>query len=86
MGLIEYYIIFAVTTAIACWYDSFWPLVSEARSVGIVNEFTQHPLMSSIIFLILSSLAAPILIIPFLSAEKSERFRDGLRKSIFEQK
>jgi len=85
MGLIEYYLIFALATAIACWYEFFWPLLSEARKIGVDNEFTKYPVMSSLIYVIISTIIAPVLIVPFLSTEKSQRFKNGLKKSIFEQ-
>jgi len=86
MGLIEYYIIFALTTGIACCYEFFWPTIKEAKERGIVNEFTEYPVMSSLIYICISTIIAPILLIPFLSTKKSELFRQGLRNSIFNDK
>lgn len=85
MGLIEYYIIFALATAIACWYEFYWPVMQEARSQGIENVTTNNPVLSSIVYIIISTIIAPVLIIPFLSTEKSELFRNGLRRGIFEK-
>lgn len=85
MGLIEYYIIFALTTAIACWYEFYWPVMQEAKSQGIENVTTNNPILSSVVYIIISTVIAPVLIIPFLSTEKSEQFRNGLRRGIFEK-
>lgn len=85
MGLIEYYIIFALTTAFACWYEFYWPVMQEARSQGIQNVTTQNPVLSSVVYIIISAVIAPVLIIPFLSTTKSEQFKNGLRRGIFEK-
>jgi hypothetical protein len=78
----EYYIIFALTTALACCYEFFWPCIQEAKTLGVDNEFTRHPLLSCIIYTCVSTIIAPLLIIPFLSTTKSEKFRQGLRNTI----
>lgn len=85
MGLIEYYIIFALATGIACWYEFYWPVMKEASNANIDNVTTRHPVLSSIVYIVISTIIAPVLIAPFLSTRKSEQFRQGLRKGIFEQ-
>lgn len=85
MGLIEYYIIFALTTGIACWFVFYWPVMQEARAEGIDNVTTQNPMLSSVVYIIISTIIAPVLIIPFLSNSRAEQFKEGLRKSIFEK-
>lgn len=85
MGLIEYYLIFALATGIACWYEFYWPVMQEARTAGVINVVTSNPLLSSVVYIVMSTIIAPVLIIPFLSTRKSELFKEGLRKSIFEE-
>lgn len=85
MGLIEYYIIFALTTGISCWFVFYWPVMREAKALGIENVTTQNPLLSSIVYIVISTIIAPVLIIPFLSNKRSEQFKEGLRKGIFEK-
>lgn len=85
MGLIEYYIIFALTTAIACWYEFYWPVMREAKELGIENVTTNNPVLSSVVYIMISTVIAPVLVVPFFSSKKSELFRQGLRKGIFEK-
>jgi hypothetical protein len=83
MGLIELYILFALTTSITCCILFFLPLIGEAKSEGIENEFTKYPIMSAIIYLVIGCIMAPFLILPILFESKAEQFRRGLRTSIF---
>ena len=85
MGLIELYILFALTTSITCCLLFFWPLISEARDAGINNEFTQYPIMSSAIFIVISCIMAPFLILPILFESKAEQFRRSLHSNIFDK-
>jgi hypothetical protein len=83
MGLIELYIIFALTTSITCCILFFLPILGEAKEEGIDNEFTQYPIMSTIVYIIISCIMAPFLIMPILFESKAEQFKQGLRNSMF---
>lgn len=83
MGLIEYYIIFALATSLACCYEFFWPTIVEAKDLGISNEFTEYPKLSCFIYICISTIMAPILVLPLLSSVKAEQFKNGLRNAIF---
>lgn len=82
MGLIEYYIIFALSTSLACWYLFFWPILNFVKSKGVDNEFTRYPILSSVIYIIVSAIIAPVLIFPLLFPNSAVSFRRGLLKSI----
>ena len=82
MELIEYYFIFALATACACCYEFFWPAIQEAKLLGVQNEFTEYPILSVIIYICISTIVAPILVVPILFTESGERFRNGLRNTI----
>ena len=82
MELIEYYFIFAIATALSCCYEFFWPAVKEARVLGIENEFTEYPKLSAFIYICISALIAPILVIPLVHTSSGERFRNGLWNTI----
>lgn len=86
MGLIEYYCIFALATACACCYEFFWPTISEAKLLGVQNEFTEYPVLSAFIYICISALVAPILVLPMLFNDSGERFRNGLRNTIVHNK
>ena len=85
MGIIELYLIFALTTSITCCILFFLPVLGEIRSQGVINEFTQHPIISTIIFIGVSCILAPFLILPILFEARAEDFKRGLRKSIVEK-
>lgn len=82
MGLIELYLIFALTTSITCCLLFFLPILGEARNSGIDNEFTRYPVVSTITYIVISTIMAPFLILPILSESKAENFRRGLRESV----
>lgn len=83
MGLIELYILFALTTSITCCILFFLPVLAEAKAEGIDNEFTNYPIMSAVIYVIIGFIMAPVLILPILFESKAEQFRRGLKNSIF---
>ena len=82
MGLIELYIIFALTTSITCCILFFLPILSEVKSEGIDNEFTRYPVISTLTYIVVSFIMAPALILPILFESKAEQFRRGLRNSM----
>jgi hypothetical protein len=82
MELIGYYVIFAFTTSITACIFWFWPLVQEAQQLEVVNSFTQYPLISTVIYIFISALVAPMLIPPMFSQAMADRFSRGLRTEI----
>lgn len=86
MGPIEYYIIFALATSIACCYEFFWPVIKEAQLLGIENEFTEYPKLSAFIYICISTIVAPVLVIPMIFTTSGEKFRNGLRNTIVHDK
>ena len=82
MELIKYYIIFAFSISISSCYLWFWPLIKEAKNKSIVNGFTKHPVLSSTIYIIISSVVAPMLVLPMFNEDMAEGFKSGLRKEI----
>jgi hypothetical protein len=85
MGLIEYYVLFALSTSITACYLWFWPLLQKAKSQNITNSFTENPKLSTVIYVIISTLVAPILILPLVSNTLAEKFELGLSKEILKQ-
>lgn len=85
MELIGYYLLFAFSIAIAACYLWFWPLVQQARAEDIQNSFTQYPVVSMIVYILVSAVAAPLLLPPMLSEAMAQRFQTGLRREIFKQ-
>lgn len=85
MGLIEYYVLFALSTSITACYLWFWPLLQKAKSQKITNSFTENPKLSTMIYIIISTVVAPILVLPLVSNTLAEKFELGLSKEILKQ-
>lgn len=82
MELIGYYLLFALSISISACYFWFWPLVQEARAAKIKNSFTQYPVLSTIIYILISAVVAPLMVFPMFSAAMALRFEIGLRTEI----
>lgn len=82
MSFIEGYIIFAFSTAITACYLWFSPLVAEARSKNIKNSFTNSPKLSIVVYILVTAIISPLLVLPILVPSIGEAFERGLRKEI----
>jgi hypothetical protein len=85
MELIGYYLLFAFSIAIAACYLWFWPMVQQAKTAGIQNSFTQYPKISTVVYVLVSAVVAPLLLPPMLSETMAQRFQLGLKREIFKQ-
>jgi hypothetical protein len=85
MGLIEYYIIFALATGISSCYEFLVPAVAKAKEAGIVNTFTQSTWLCYVIYTITSAIAAPITILPIIFSSSNSSFRTGMDRVVMEQ-
>jgi len=85
MGLIEYYVLFAFSTSVTACYFWFWPLLQKAKERNIINSFTSYPILSILIYIFISAVIAPILVMPLLSNSMAEKFERGLSKEILKQ-
>ena len=79
MELIGYYLLFALSISITACYFWFWPILRDAKQAGIKNSFTQYPVLSTIVYVLISAVVAPLLLFPMLSAAMALRFEIGLR-------
>jgi len=82
MELIKYYALFAFSISISSCYLWFWPLIKEAAGNNIVNGFTKYPIVSSVIYILITAVVAPMLVFPMFSDNMAEGFKSGLRKEI----
>ena len=85
MELIGYYLLFALSTSITACYFWFWPLVQQARREQISNTFSQYPKTSTVVYIVVSTVAAPLLVLPLLSERMAEQFQAGLAREILKQ-
>ena len=82
MELIGYYALFAFSTSITACIFWFWPLVKQAREAGITNTFTQNPKTSTVIYVLISAIVAPLLLPPMFSENMAQKFSSGLAREI----
>lgn len=85
MGLIEYYLIFALTTSIFALIDVFIPTLNQAREDGVANVLTENPKLSVLVYFFLTTLIAPFVILPLIVPSMNTRFKNSLAKVINEQ-
>jgi hypothetical protein len=85
MGVIEYYLLFAFSTSFTACYLWFYPLLQKARSNNVENGFTKNPKLSIFIYIIISTIVAPFLVLPLLFTKYAEAFERGLSKEILKQ-
>lgn len=85
MELIGYYLLFAFSTSITACIFWFWPLVQQARTSGISNTFTKHPRTSTVIYIFISAIVAPLLVLPLFSERMAKQFETGLAREILKQ-
>lgn len=78
MELMGYYALFALSISLAATYLWFWPLLQQAKVQGIQNAFTGYPILSTIIYVLVSTIVAPILVFPMFSSVMADRFKHGL--------
>lgn len=79
MELIGYYVLFAFSISISACYFWFWPVLQDAKQLQIKNSFTEYPVLSTIIYILVSAIVAPLILFPMLNAAMALRFELGLR-------
>jgi hypothetical protein len=85
MDWLVIYLIFALTTSICAWLFYYMPVVREARKLGIENSFTNSPILSSVVYIIISTFIAPTIFVALFSNQHSKQFYDALRQEILKQ-
>ena len=79
------YLIFALTTSICAWLFYYMPAVREARQRSIKNSFTNSPVLSSVVYIVISTFIAPTIFVALFSNEHSKQFYEALRQEILKQ-
>lgn len=82
MSFIEGYIIFAFSTSIAACYIWFWPIIVQAVKNKVDNSFTKRPKLSAVVYILMTAVIAPLIVLPLLVPSYSEAFERGLRREI----
>jgi hypothetical protein len=84
MGLIEYYVIFALTTGITSCYLFLAPAINNAKSKGIINSFTINTNLSYLIYILSTAIFAPLTIFPIIFDVSGKKFMTGIEKVVLE--
>lgn len=79
------YVVFALTTSICAWLFYYMPIVREARQRSINNSFTNSPILSSIVYIVISTFIAPTIFVALFSNQHSKQFYEALRQEILKQ-
>jgi len=85
LELLFAYLAAALATGIVSWRYIFWPLVKEARGLGINNDITRAPYLSSLVFIIINTIFAPIVTVIIFVPSFFEAAKLGMLKSISEE-
>lgn len=78
------YFALAVATSIVSWLFMFWPLVREAISAGVNNDITRSPYLSSIVFIAINTIFAPVVLLIVFIPSMFESARAGMQRAINE--
>jgi uncharacterized membrane protein YdjX (TVP38/TMEM64 family) len=84
MEVIEFYLLFALTTGISSCVLFLAPAVALAKDHGIQNSFTENTKLSYLIYIIITSITAPFAILPIFIPSFAERFKTGLERAVME--
>jgi hypothetical protein len=79
------YVVFALTTSICAWLFYYIPAIREAKQRAIVNTFTNSPILSSIVYVVISTFIAPTIFLALFSDRHAKLFREALREEILKQ-
>lgn len=86
MLVLQIYFALAFSVALLLWLEHFWPAVQEARSKGIVNELTESRILASVVFIIITTILAPFVVMVVLSPMRAQYFKIGLQRIIEEDR
>ena len=82
MSVLEFYILFCITTSITSILDIFWPVISLAKKDGVKNEVTESPVFSTIVFFLINTIIAPLLFFVIIVPSLNEQATRGLSKAL----
>ena len=84
MEIIEFYILFALTTGITSCYIFLAPAIELAKDHGVENSFTESTWLSYLTYIIITTITAPFAVLPIFIPSFADRFKAGLEKSVME--
>lgn len=84
LELLMGYLAFALATGFVSWLYLFWPCVRAAQDLGIDNEITQSPKLTSVVWFILNTIVAPVTFFIVLIPSFHQAALEGVRRSVFD--
>jgi hypothetical protein len=84
MELMEYYIIFALTTGLTSCYLFLIPAINKAKEQGVINSFTTNTKLSYLIYTLTSAIFAPLTIFPIIFNTSGIKFMMGIERVVLE--
>lgn len=78
MGLLEFYIIFAATTATAAVYELWWPIFTDLKKLSPTNPVVNHWILALFTYWIMAFITAPILFFACVIPGLGNRYKDRL--------
>jgi len=85
MDLIGYYLLFAFSTSLTACYVWFWPILKQAKEKGVENVLTKAPVLGIIVYILVTALIAPVIVLPLLVPSMSDNFVRGLERELMKK-
>lgn len=82
MGLLEYYLIFSITTSLVATILMCRPVLSEVRLKNPTNPLVEYMAKGYVIVFLLLAIVAPLVFIVLLRKSSIESFKFGLLKAL----
>jgi hypothetical protein len=82
MDLIGYYLLFAFSTSLTACYVWFWPILQKAKTSGVTHALTRAPVLAVTIYIIVTAMIAPLIVLPLLIPHMGEKFAVGLEREL----
>lgn len=86
MGVIGWYVLFALTTAIVAYYELIGPTIFQLEIIEPENNLIRYKFITMIIVVVSNFVIAPLIILPCLVPSMGTRFRAALLNSLLEGK
>jgi hypothetical protein len=85
MGLIEWYCLFALATALTSYYELFNPVLQQLEVAQPENNLVTTKFLSFVIFVGGAFLIAPLLVLPCIHPKSGETFRKALFETLLDK-
>jgi len=85
MDLIGYYLLFAFSASLTSCYVWFWPILQKAKAQSIQNSLTESPALGILVYVVITALVAPLVVLPLLVPSMGDSFVRGLEREMLKQ-